>query len=178
MTDWIGVLLERLHELRLERETIIVLVSDHGIFLGERGWTGKISVALHLARPRPAGGGASRTAPGGPDHALPCLPSRHRAHGARDDGSRATTPHAGDQPLLGATVQGVQRCRDFGANSHYLRSDRWTFFADNRMSKPNLYDRRGDQAELRNVAREYPDVTREIHSLVVAHAEGRLPYPD
>ena len=35
MTDrWIGVLLERLHELRLERETIIVLVSDHGIFLG------------------------------------------------------------------------------------------------------------------------------------------------
>ena len=48
MTDrWIGVLLERLHELGLEQDTVIVLVGDHGIFIGERGWTGKISVALH-----------------------------------------------------------------------------------------------------------------------------------
>ena len=48
MTDrWIGELLERLQELELERETVILLVADHGIFLGERGWTGKISVALY-----------------------------------------------------------------------------------------------------------------------------------
>ena len=48
MTDrWLGVFLERLHELGLERDTVIVLVADHGIQLGEHGWTGKISVALH-----------------------------------------------------------------------------------------------------------------------------------
>ncbi len=48
LTDrWIGVLLERLNELGLERDTMVLLVSDHGIFLGERGWTGKISTALH-----------------------------------------------------------------------------------------------------------------------------------
>ena len=46
MTDrWLGELLGRLHELELEDETVILLVADHGIFLGERGWTGKISVA-------------------------------------------------------------------------------------------------------------------------------------
>ena len=42
MTDrWLGVFLERLHDLRLERETVIVLVSDHGFFVGEHGLTGK-----------------------------------------------------------------------------------------------------------------------------------------
>ena len=48
MTDrWLGVFLDRLHDLRLERETAIVLVSDHGFFLGDHGLTGKISTRLH-----------------------------------------------------------------------------------------------------------------------------------
>ncbi len=48
MTDrWLGVFLERLHDLRLERETAIVLVSDHGFFVGDHGLTGKISTRLH-----------------------------------------------------------------------------------------------------------------------------------
>ena len=48
MTDrWLGVFLDRLHELRLERETAIVLVADHGFLLGEYGFTGKISSELH-----------------------------------------------------------------------------------------------------------------------------------
>src|ERR687893_1909832 len=53
MTDrWLGVLLDRLHALGLADDTVIVLVSDHGILLGEHGWTGKISVALHPALTR------------------------------------------------------------------------------------------------------------------------------
>ena len=42
MTDrWLGVFLDRLHDLRLERDTAIVLVADHGVLLGEHGYTGK-----------------------------------------------------------------------------------------------------------------------------------------
>ena len=53
MTDrWLGVLLDRLHDLNLENETVVALVSDHGILLGEHGWTGKISTALHPALTR------------------------------------------------------------------------------------------------------------------------------
>ena len=53
MTDhWLGMLLDRLHELNLERETVILLVGDHGILLGEHGWTGKISTALYPALTR------------------------------------------------------------------------------------------------------------------------------
>ena len=48
MTDrWLGVFLDRLHDLRLDRETAIVLVADHGFLLGEYGFTGKISSELH-----------------------------------------------------------------------------------------------------------------------------------
>ena len=75
MTDrWMGILLERLHDLQLDRETIVVLVADHGIFLGERGWTGKISIALHpeLAHV-PLVSGASRAPPGG-DRPPPTAP--------------------------------------------------------------------------------------------------------
>jgi hypothetical protein len=61
-------------------------------------------------------------------------------------------------------------------NSHYLRDDRWTFFADNRMENPRLYDRRKDAAELHDVARRHPAVVRELHAKVVERAGGRLPY--
>ena len=48
LTDrWLGVFMDRLHDLRLDGETIVVLVSDHGFFLGEHGLTGKLHEYLH-----------------------------------------------------------------------------------------------------------------------------------
>ena len=48
MTDrWLGVFLDRFHELGLERDTVMVLVSDHGFYLGDYGYTGKIATVLH-----------------------------------------------------------------------------------------------------------------------------------
>src|SRR4029450_11590071 len=51
MTDrWLGVFLDRFHQLGLERDTVIVLVSDHGFYLGEYGFTGKIAPVPHPPR--------------------------------------------------------------------------------------------------------------------------------
>ena len=36
-----------LRELGLQENTAIVFLSDHGILLGDRGWTGKIAQELH-----------------------------------------------------------------------------------------------------------------------------------
>ena len=48
MTDrWLGTFLDKLHALNLERETVVMLVSDHGFFLGDHGFTGKIATRLH-----------------------------------------------------------------------------------------------------------------------------------
>ena len=101
MTDhWIGVLLERLHELGLEQETVIVLVADHGIFIGERGWTGKISTMLHPELVRVPLVIVDPVPPAGrrPQH-LPRLAARHRPHAHVDDRSRAAAGDGGRRPL-------------------------------------------------------------------------------
>lgn len=38
---WLGVLFEKLEDLDLWQETIVILTTDHGLFLGEHGWIGK-----------------------------------------------------------------------------------------------------------------------------------------
>ena len=48
MTDrWFGRFMKRFYELGLEKNTVIVLLSDHGYLLGERGYTGKVPSQLH-----------------------------------------------------------------------------------------------------------------------------------
>jgi arylsulfatase A-like enzyme len=184
MTDrWLGVLLDRLHELRLERETVIVLVSDHGIFLGERGWTGKVSVALHPELIH-----------------VPLIvvdPERRRAgqrspyYASTHDIGRTLLSMTGivePQGIGGADLSQLllgrrpaERGFAYGgyANSHYLRDDRWAFMSDNRLRRPQLYDRRSDPGETRNVADRHPALVRELHDKVVEKAGGRLPwYPE
>jgi arylsulfatase A-like enzyme len=184
MTDrWMGILLERLHDLRLERETIVVLVGDHGIFLGERGWTGKISIALHPELVH-----------------VPMVVVHPERRRAGDSTPYRASPHDIGRTVMAMTgveppplMQGINLSRLFRgeepprrdylyggyANNHYLRSDQWSFFADNRMRKPHLFDHKADPAEQHDLAHRHPEIARELHSIVVEHAEGRLPYyPD
>ena len=181
MTDrWLGALLDRLHDLGQERETVIVLAGDHGFQLGERGWTGKISTALHPELIR-----------------VPLIvvdPERRRA--GTSSGYRASLHDVGPTILrmcgarrppqmegadLSRLFRGAEppaRAASWGgySNSHYLRSDRWAFFADNRMQRPHLYDLERDPGETRNLAAERPQVARELHERVLEGAGGRLPF--
>ena len=48
MTDhWLGRFLEAFREKKLHENTVILLLSDHGYLLGERGLTGKVPSQLH-----------------------------------------------------------------------------------------------------------------------------------
>ena len=44
---WLGHFLDRLANLGLEENTLVVLVSDHGVLLGEYGWVGKRYSEMH-----------------------------------------------------------------------------------------------------------------------------------
>ena len=44
---WLGRFLDRLENLGLAGNTLVVLVSDHGVLLGERGWVGKRYSEMH-----------------------------------------------------------------------------------------------------------------------------------
>src|SRR6185312_4816703 len=47
MDTWFGHFMERFYELGLQKNTVIVMLSDHGYLLGERGYTGKVPSQLH-----------------------------------------------------------------------------------------------------------------------------------
>ncbi len=65
---WLGEFMARFRDLGLHENTAVVFLSDHGILLGERGWTGKIAQELHpeliqvpCVMVDPAGRGAGTT---------------------------------------------------------------------------------------------------------------------
>ena len=134
MTDrWLGVFMDRFHELGLERDTVIVLVSDHGFYLGDYGYTGKIATVLHPAadqdaadrdRPAPA---ATRGAPA-PTARRPTTSARRSC---RWPG--VGVPRGMDGVDLSRFFEGKrppERPYSFGGygNSYYVRTDHWAMY--------------------------------------------------
>jgi arylsulfatase A-like enzyme len=181
MTDrWLGLLMERLRDHRLERKTVVVLVSDHGFQFGERGWTGKISVALHpeliqvpLVVVDPRGWRAGeRTSYFASTHDLgPTIL-------AMADVRRAPTMSGVDLSRLFEGRSPPTRGYTYGgySNSHFLRSERWAYMSDNRLESPRLFDLNHDPGELTNVAARHPDVVAELADTVLRHAGDPLPF--
>jgi arylsulfatase A-like enzyme len=181
MTDrWLGALIERLHDHGVADETVIALAGDHGFQLGERGWTGKISSALHPELIQ-----------------VPLVlidPERRRAgetssyYASTHDLARTLLRMAGVRPppgIHGVDLSGFfdgkeppERPFAYGgySNHHFLRDERWAYMSDNRLESPQLYDLENDPGELENVAETYPDVLQELSETVRRRAGGALPY--
>jgi arylsulfatase A-like enzyme len=180
MTDhWLGVFIDRLVQHGLERETAIVLVGDHGILLGEHGWTGKIPIALHpeLAQvplvvvdpDRRLAGQASSYFASTHDIA-PTLLSLAGVRAPRMDGV--------DLSRLFRGRRLPERPFAYGgySNAHYLRSDEWAYIGSNGRGSRNLFDLKRDPGEHRNVAQRHARLTTRLHRRVVEEAGGQLPY--
>jgi arylsulfatase A-like enzyme len=181
MTDhYLGLLLDRLHDLGLARETAILLVSDHGILLGEHGWTGKIQNELYPALTR-----------------VPLiLVDPRRRHAGRTSHWFAST-HDIAPTVLGmagvlapAAMTGVDLSRVFRghrlpprhyayggySDSFFIRSDQWAMWALNRPENFHLYDLRRDPGYSVNLAGTHPSVVGELYAKVRERAGGRLPF--
>jgi arylsulfatase A-like enzyme len=181
MTDrWLGVLLDRVHDLNLENETVIALISDHGILLGEHGWTGKISVALHpaltnvplvLVDPRRrAAGSTSRWFASTHDLAPTLLSMLGVRAPNRMDGVDMSPVFDGRRlPRREHAVGGY-------GNSFYVRTRRWAMWARTQPKNFHLFDKRRDAGEHRNVASRHPGIIRRLHRVALRRAGGSLPY--
>ena len=181
MTDrWLGVFLDRLHDLRLAGETVVVLVSDHGFYLGEHGFTGKLHKVLHPelthvplilvdpARRRAGEGSAYRAS----THDIaPTLLSMV-------DVEAPPAMEGADLSRLLAGSSPPDRAYSYGgySNSFYIRSDAWAMFAENRPAAFRLFDLRQDPGEHRDVAGAHPELVRRLHAEVRDRAGGRLPF--
>jgi arylsulfatase A-like enzyme len=184
MTDrWLAALLEGLRANNLERETIVVLVADHGFLLGEHGWTGKVASMLHppltqvpliLVDPARRGAGQASAWFAQTHDIGPTL--------LELTGVRQPKPMNGDSlaPLLVGRQPRADRRMSYGgyANWHFARTDRWAYVAANTGKGRRLYDVRRDPEERRNIARRHPNVIDELEERVREEAGGRLPSYD
>jgi arylsulfatase A-like enzyme len=181
LTDrWLGVLFDRLHDLNLENETVVALVSDHGILLGEHGWTGKISTALHpaltriplvLVDPSRRGAGQSSNWYASTHDVAPTLLSMVGVEAPKRMNGVDLSPlfEGRELPKRRYAIGGY-------GNSFFIRSRRWAMWARNRPGRFHLFDKRRDPSEGTNVAHRHPGVVRHLYGIVRERAGGRLPY--
>ena len=174
---WLGLFLGRLEQLGLMQNTLIVLLSDHGVLLGERGEVGKTEDQMHREITRvpllirdPAGRGAGRTS----DY----FASTHDIAPTVLSMLGRPVPRAMDGVDLSVLLRGRAPPRRRIFTASYGRwvsagDGRWLLICDNRGAKKRLYDTRRDPGERRNVASRHPAVVRRLWRQVIADAGGR-----
>jgi len=177
---WLGRFLDRLANLGLAENTLLVLVSDHGVLLGERGWVGKRYSEMHeelthvpLVLRHPAGKARGRTST--------YFASTH------DVGPTVLSVLGVDEPrgMNGADLSPVfdgraphtKRSYRTASYNTFLSAgdDRWLLIAGNHREELRLYDRKRDPYERRNIAHSHPQKVRELWGKIVHDAGGKLP---
>ena len=181
MTDrWLGSFLGHLAGLGLAESTVIALVSDHGILLGEHGWTGKTAYALHpelihvpfvLVHPQRLGAGRASSYPASTHDIGPTLLGLAGVRRPRAMNGFDLSPL-----LRGGPVPRRELAWGGYGNWFFARTERWALTGDNRFRARRLYDLRADPGERRDVARRRPGVVREMTRRFAAEAGRRLPF--
>jgi arylsulfatase A-like enzyme len=181
ITDkWLGRFLDRFEEAGLADNTAIVFLSDHGILLGDRGWTGKIAQELHpeliqvpcvIIHPeRKRAGSSSRYLASTPDIAPTLLGLAGVDAPPGMDGTDLSPLFDGEEP--------ERREYAYGGyfNHFYIRTDHFALVSDNRGEHRELYDLTVDPAEVVDVARDNPDIRDQLYETVLDRIGGPPPY--
>jgi arylsulfatase A-like enzyme len=179
---WFGNFMQRFHELNLERETLVVFLSDHGFLLGERGYVAKMATQcfpelIHvpmLIRDPEGRGARTKT-----DY----FTQTQDVASTLLAGAGVRRPDFMDGvnllPLLEGKVRKLPR-RSYVTGSYssivFARDRRWSYMGDNQNEDPRLYDTRRDPRERRDVAAAHPGQVRKMYrGMVVRDAGGPLP---
>jgi arylsulfatase A-like enzyme len=164
---WLGHFLAGLRRRGLERDTVIALVSDHGIYLGEHRLTGKSDSYLHpeliqvpLLLRDPDGHGAGGTS----DYwasTIDLAPTLAAMAGARPSGLFEGTDLS---PLLEGGAPAEERPFAYGGygNFSFVRDERWAYVVRNDNGWRLLYDLSRDPDERRDVAARHPEVANKM----------------
>lgn len=187
---WIGRFLEKLEQLGLREETLLVFTSDHGTELWDRGSFGKSGRKMHrynaqvpliiappgMERERPVEFfvqhqditatvyGMLGVEPMAPIDGIDLRPYLRRTEGA---GSTATGPSERERIIIG--------WMDYAS----VRDREWmlSFNATDTAEAPTLFHVAEDSDERNDVAQKYPDVVREYQSFLRDTLDTELPIP-
>jgi arylsulfatase A-like enzyme len=184
MTDrWLGDFLDRFHALGLQRDTAIVFLSDHGVLLGERGWTGKIPGELHpelaqvpFAIVHPNGGRAGEA----DEH----FASTHDVAPtilSLLDVERPSWMEGQDLSVLLAGDEPPARPFHYGGmfNRYFVRTDEWLLLGDTIGGNRELFDLTLDRHETKDVIDRRPEngrIADDLYRQLLDVAGDPLPY--
>jgi arylsulfatase A-like enzyme len=182
MTDrWFGKFMEAFRAAGLAENTVVLLMSDHGYLLGERGYTGKVPSQLHpelaqvpfvIAHPDGRAAGATTEYFASTHDVGPTLLSMVGIEPPRwMEGTDLSPILAGAQPA-------ERREFHYGGmyNRFFIRTDDWVLIGDNRGQERTLYNLFNDPHEFFDVVRKHPDVSEELYRTVLDVTGGPLPY--
>lgn len=176
MTDnWLAYFMDRLHEMRLLDDTIIILTSDHGMALGEHGAVGKPVFALwsemtdtpfFIRHPNGTGAGEARDDFASTHDILPTVLSFAGIDPARQTDGSDLSPH------LDGRGAGREHFTS-GLNEYVWVCDRrYTLICRNDGVDAKLYDMVADPAQLTDIAGQRPLDVKRLFDLAIADGGG------
>jgi arylsulfatase A-like enzyme len=177
---WLGTFLDKISELNLFKNTLLILLADHGSSHGEHGIIGKPTYALwpevtdipYFIR-HPEGNSAGKTS----DY----YASTHDVAPTILSFLGIEPPEPMEGQDLSVLLEGEEPegRRHFTLGYHdyvWTRDDMYTMFSRNDGTEAKLYDVREDPGMENDVARAYPDIVKEMFDgYVLKDAGGPLP---
>jgi arylsulfatase A-like enzyme len=177
---WLGRFLDKLESTGLMQETLLVVLSDHGVALGEHGFTGKPFGALYpeltdipLFIRHPEGAGAGQTSD--------FFASTHDVASTILGAAGVMLPEQMTGSYLTLLLEGA----DLQPRDHFTlgyddfvwaRDDRYIMFGRKDRSEPHLFDLESDPDMNDDIASDNPDVVRRMFDdYVLKDAGGSLP---
>ena len=183
MTDrWFGRFVDRMADLNLLESTLLVAFSDHGVSLGEHGFTGKVAQAIwpelkdivfYVRHPEGKGAGRTSDFPASIHDIAPTV------LGAM--GIEPGQPPEGQDlgPILEG--KGPEKERPFVTlgygNYSWAEDDDWALSVRNDGEEPRLYDLARDPRMDRNVATANRDVVSRMWNEYIIKDAGGAPPP-
>jgi arylsulfatase A-like enzyme len=180
MDRWLGRFLDKMKELNLFENTILILLSDHGLALGERGIIGKPHYALwpevtdvpfFIRHPEGKAAGETSEYFASTHDVAPTIL-----------GFLGVEP---EQPMDGQDLSVLLEDKDPDPRAHFTlgyhdyvwtRDDRYVMFGRNDRENTKLFDVHRDPEMRQDIAGEHPDVAgRMFDEYVLGDAGGSLP---
>ncbi len=176
---WIGRLLNKLDDEGLAESTAVVYVSDHGVYLGERGLLGKYAPAIHreiydvpwiMRHPERRRSGDTSDWFASPHDVAPTLLGFHgmRATGSMNGEDLSVLFHDRQPPPRPNWTTSYSSAVGAG-------DGRYLLISDNQGENRRLFDTQKDPRELRDIASAKPRVVQRLWRNIVDDAGGSMP---
>ena len=181
---WLGRLLDKMEELGLLENTLLVLLSDHGVAHGEHGFTGKPDNVLwsevtdipFMIR-HPGGKGAGKTSEyyASTHDVTPTILGFLDIEPEQQLDGQDLSP-----TLVGEEPEESRPYFTLGYNDHvWARDDRYLMFSLNDGSDAKLYDLQTDPEQRNDIAADEPDIVKRMfEGYIIRDAGGPLPTYD